>query len=139
MLCRWACQPTMATTYHRVQEPVRWLDEPVALRSENGRKTTGTAEEIAGGTHTAEFRTIAGLAIRHVHGCDVDGHHVGGHLCRASRMRNRTRRECGEECDKYQAGDELHERRLFLVLSNYQRGTWAICPEARPDHGEQTI
>ncbi|WP_210315355.1 hypothetical protein, partial [Aurantimonas sp. DM33-3] len=64
---------------------------------------------------------------------------VGGHLCRASRMRNRTRRECGEECDKYQAGDELHERRLFLVLSNYQRGTWAICPEARPDHGEQTI
>ena len=47
MLCRWACQPTMAATYHRVQETVRWLDEPVALRSENGRKTTGTAEEIA--------------------------------------------------------------------------------------------
>ena len=48
VFCRRAYQPTMAASYQRVQGIARWLDEPVALRSQNGRKTTRTAKEIAG-------------------------------------------------------------------------------------------
>jgi len=105
----------MVVSYRWVQETARRLNEPIALRTEDGRKTARAAHYVAGDAHITNFGTVTGVAVRHFHRRDVAGCHVGCHLCRARCMRNRTRRESGEECDKQQAGYELHERTLILV------------------------
>lgn len=115
LLCWGTRQTTEVLSYRRVEKPPQRLNKPTRLRTEDGRKTARAAQDVAGDANIANFGTVTGVAVRHFHRRDVAGCHVGCHLCRARCMRNRTRRESGEECDKQQAGYELHERTLILV------------------------